>query len=259
MGLRADLHGRRHEGDARRAGVPLQGRGDGGIPRAGRPDGHLGVDLVWRRWKSGIENDDARSYPGNPAADGNYQFLNLDTFRRYKGIEVSVGNQRRSGWLQALASYTLSSTEGYWDDADQAGTYADNPFALHNYWGPAPYDYRHVVKFSGAAYLPWDVTEGLGFLCRTGAPYTVSATVNDVPVARGGRRDSGGRLGRRAAEVALVPLPPDARLVGHVRPPPPRLRRRGAQGVSRAPSDRLRSVPVRLVDSRRTDRPARES
>lgn len=151
-----------------------------------------GVDVVWREWRDGVEDNDGEAFGSNPAADGNYHFQNLDKFKEYKGIELTLRKMLAQGKFQFLGSYTYSETEGYWDDADYATSYADNPYNFYNRWGPVTYDYNNVFKFTGSYFLPWGFIAGANLIYLTGNPYTTTATVRTSASSAWPNRNFGG-------------------------------------------------------------------
>jgi hypothetical protein len=136
-----------------------------------------GAVVVWRDWRDGIEDDDGTDQPGNPAADGNYHWMNIGKFREYRGIDVFLRKMLSGGQGQFSLAYTLSKTEGYTGDADYSGAWGNNPFRYHNQWGRWPMDRTHNVKFFGSYRLPLGFVVGSSFYYWTGAPYNVSARV----------------------------------------------------------------------------------
>jgi len=160
-----------------------------------------GVDALYRVWRQGIEDDDGRDVAGNPADDGNYHFVNIDgKTREYTGVELTLRKMPGLDGFQFIASYTYSEAESYWDDTDQSGGYADSPFQYHNYWGPVSYDHRHVVKFNGSYRLPLDFMVGGNFTFWSGAPYTVTSTVETAPDGPYGGATYSYFAGRHGAE-----------------------------------------------------------
>lgn len=155
-----------------------------------------GVQGVYRVWRDGLEDDDGQyfaDYPDNPPNDGNYHYTNVDgKAREYQGLSLTLRKLLGADRLQFLASYTYSKTKSIWNDGDQAGVYADNPYNYYNYWGYTSYDHRHVVKFNGSYFLPWDFVVGANFIYMTGAPWTTYATVETSAAGQWGHDQFGG-------------------------------------------------------------------
>jgi hypothetical protein len=137
----------------------------------------LGFDGTFREWKDGVEDDDGRNFPDNPAADGNYHYLNQDKVREYKGLEVVLTKNLGPAGIRFLASYTLSKTEGIWGNDDELTGWGDNPFNYYHRWGPTSGDHRHIVKFSGTYFLPAGFLVGVNAAYYSGRPYNRYATV----------------------------------------------------------------------------------
>ena len=138
------------------------------------------VDGIYRKWQKGIEDDDGQyfeEFPDNPPDDGNYIFVNLGKIRDYKGLEFTLRKRLGSSKIQYLASYTYSETNSLWGDEDYASIYADNPFNYYNWYGRPNFDIRHMAKFNGSWFLPYDFLLGTYFTYWSGKPFTIDADV----------------------------------------------------------------------------------
>lgn len=133
------------------------------------------VDVIYRNWKDGIEDDDGQDFPNNPANNSNYHFLNIDKVKEYKGIEFTL-RKRLENNIQFLASYTYSRTEGIWGDSDESSGYADNPYNYYNWYGYRN-DYPHMLKFNGSYFLPWGFIIGANAAYYGGPSYNRYGTV----------------------------------------------------------------------------------
>jgi hypothetical protein len=90
--------------------------------------------------------------------------------RRYQGVELRFeGHWRR---FNALASYTLSRSEGHVSSIWGTGSGFDHPEMSVNRYGYLSDDARHVVKLHGFSPLPVGFEIAYGFLFHTGFPYT---------------------------------------------------------------------------------------
>jgi hypothetical protein len=138
-----------------------------------------GVSGIYREWRDGLENEDGRDVPGNPAADGNNHYTNVDKIGEYKGIELSLRKVLAGDKLQFHASYTYSQSEGIWggDDDEISEDYGSTPYAYYNQWGRLSQDRPHVLKFNGSYLLPYDFRAGASLNYWSGMPYTTFATV----------------------------------------------------------------------------------
>jgi len=137
-----------------------------------------GVDVTARDWKDGVEGDDGRTYGTNLADDGSVHYLNLDTVRKYRGIEFKVTKRLAGDKLQFMASYNYSKTTGYWSNDDEDAGWGDSPFLYYNQWGRTWQDRPHMLKFFGSYYLPLDFVVGTSFVYQSGIPYAHFATVH---------------------------------------------------------------------------------
>jgi hypothetical protein len=138
------------------------------------------VDAIYRTWEKGVEDDDGQyfeEFPDNPPNDGNYVFMNLGNYRKYKGIEVSLRKRLGAGKYQFLTSYTYSDTSSLWGNSDYATGYADNPFNYYNYQGRTTFDYRHLFKVNGSYFLPYNFMIGTNFTYYSAQPYSIDADV----------------------------------------------------------------------------------
>jgi len=152
------------------------------------------VDGIWRTWKKGIEDDDGQwfdEFPDNPPDDGNYVFMNLGTYREYKGIEFTLRKRLGADKFQFIASYTYSDTESLWGNSDYATVYADNPFNYYNWNGRPEYDHRHMAKFNGSYFLPLGFMVGTNFTYWSGMPYTIYADAQTSDNSEWGARTFG--------------------------------------------------------------------
>ncbi len=162
----------------------------------------FGVDLIFRRWKDGIEDDDGIDRPDNPANDTNYHFLNLDKQKEYKGIEFTLRKNLAQDNIQFLASYTYSQTEGVWGDSDESTGYADNPYNYYNWYGYRN-DYPHMLKFNGSYFMPWGFIVGANAAWYAGPSYNRTATVRTSPDGEWGGEDFGGYYPFKAGSANL--------------------------------------------------------
>jgi len=137
----------------------------------------LAVDGIYREWKDGVEDDDGTDFPDNPAADGNYHYLNVDKVREYKGVEFALRKNLGDSGIQFLASYTLSWTDGIWGNDDEVTGWGDNPYNYYHRWGPTSGDIRHMLKFTGTWLLPLGFQVGANAAYYSGQPYNRYATV----------------------------------------------------------------------------------
>lgn len=140
----------------------------------------FGVDVIYRTFKDGIEDDDGQDFPGNPANNSNYHFLNIDKVKEYKGIEFTLRKNLAEDNLQFLASYTYSHTEGIWGDNQESAIYADNPYNYYNYYGYRN-DYPHMVKFNGSYFLPAGFIVGANLAWYAGPSFNRYGTVETSP------------------------------------------------------------------------------
>jgi outer membrane receptor protein involved in Fe transport len=138
------------------------------------------VTAVYREWRDGLENEDGRDVPGNPAADGNNNYTNVDKVRTYGGIEFALRKMLAGDRLQFMASYTYSRAKGIWgsgEDDEISEDYGATPYSYWNQWGYVEQDRPHSLKFNGSYYLPYDFLVGASFSYWSGRPYTVVGSV----------------------------------------------------------------------------------
>jgi hypothetical protein len=137
-----------------------------------------GVDLIYRTWHDGIEDDDGRDFPeyGNAANDANYHFYNIDKQKEYQGIEFTLRKNLAEDNFQFLASFTYNKTEGVWGDASESTGHADNPYNYYNWYGKRN-NYPFMVKFNGSYFAPWGFIFGANFAYYAGPSYNRYGTV----------------------------------------------------------------------------------
>jgi len=135
------------------------------------------VDATYRDWKNGVEADDGRTYGDNLAADGNPHYLNLDSVREYRGVELKLTKRLAQDHLQFIASYNYSETEGYWGNDDEDSGWGANPYRYINQWGRVYQDRPHTAKFFGTYYFPLGFVLGSSFVYQSGIPYETTASV----------------------------------------------------------------------------------
>jgi len=148
-----------------------------GYERSLAPDLVVGATVVVRDWSDGIEDDDGTAVAGNPAADGNYHWRNIGTYRRYRGLDLMLRKALGSGKGQLSVNYTLSKTEGYTGDDDYSGAWGNNPFRYYHQWGRWPMDRTHNLKLLGSYQLPYGLVAGGSLVYWTGAPYSITGRV----------------------------------------------------------------------------------
>ncbi len=138
------------------------------------------VTGIYREWRDGLENEDGRDVPGNPAADGNAHYTNIDKVREYGGIELALRKMLAGDRLQLIASYTYARTKGLWgsgEDDEISEDYGSTPYSYWNQWGYVEQDRPHSLKFNGSYLLPYDFSVGASASYWSGKPYTVIGTV----------------------------------------------------------------------------------
>jgi len=148
----------------------------------------MSVDLIYRVWKNGVDDDDGRDFPDNPADDANYHFFNIDKQKEYKAIELTFRKNLGDDNLQFMASYTYSQTEGVWGDDDESTVYADNPYNYYNWYGFRN-DFPHMLKFSGSYFLPLGFIVGMNGAYFSGESYNRYGTVETSPDGEWGGED----------------------------------------------------------------------
>jgi len=118
----------------------------------------------------------------NPSADATcdyYLMANLPDLKRdYEGVIVKF-ETRAKDWLNLLASYTYSKSEGNVEYTQNAGVDFDvYPVHFVNTYGYLSDDRRHRVKLNGYVLLPYNFTVGVDGFWSSGFAYSHTAAAD---------------------------------------------------------------------------------